>query len=101
MGRPPLHDDARLKQDMVNCLWQLGFDAPISAVVESTGAKAASLYARFGSKKGMLLAALDAYAEEHLADLQRLLHGMPPGQARIRAVLEKAIECFDDPLHRG
>ena len=101
MGRPPLHDDARLKQDMVNCLWQLGFDAPISAVVESTGAKAASLYARFGSKKGMLLAALDAYAEEHLADLQRLLHGMPPGQARIRVVLEKAIECFDDPLHRG
>lgn len=56
MGRPPLHDDAKLKQDMVDCLWQLGYDAPISAVVQSTGAKAASLYARFGSKKGMLLA---------------------------------------------
>ena len=64
MGRPPLHDDAKLKQDMVDCLWQLGYDAPISAVVQSTGAKAASLYARFGSKKGMLLAALDVYAYE-------------------------------------
>ena len=101
MGRPPLHDDAKLKQDMVDCLWQLGYDAPISAVVQSTGAKAASLYARFGSKKGMLLAALDVYAEDHLADLHRLLNSMPPGPERIRAVLEKAIDCFDDPLHRG
>lgn len=83
MGRPPLHDDAKLKQDMVDCLWQLGYDAPISAVVQSTGAKAASLYARFGSKKGMLLAALDVYAEDHLADLHRLLNSMPPGPERI------------------
>ncbi len=101
MGRPPLHDDAKLKQDMVDCLWQFGYDAPISAVVQSTGAKAASLYARFGSKKGMLLAALDVYAEDHLADLHSLLNSMPPGSERIRAVLEKALDCFDDPLHRG
>ena len=56
MGRPPLHDEEKLKRDLVECLWEQGYDTPISAVVESTGAKAASLYARFGSKKGMLLA---------------------------------------------
>ena len=33
MGRPPLHDDAKLKQDMVDCLWQFGYDAPISAAI--------------------------------------------------------------------
>lgn len=101
MGRPPLHDEEKLKRDMVECLWEQGYDTPISAVVESTGAKAASLYARFGSKRGMLLAALDAYAEDHLADLRRLLTGLPPGPERIRAVLESAVECFDDPLRRG
>lgn len=101
MGRPPLHDEEKLKRDMVECLWAQGYDTPISAVVESTGAKAASLYSRFGSKKGMLLAALDAYAEDHLADLRRLLAGLPPGPQRIRAVLESAVMCFDDPMRRG
>ena len=101
MGRPPLHDEGKLKRDLVECLWEQGYDTPISAVVESTGAKAASLYARFGSKKGMLLAALDAYAEDHLADLRRLLTSVPPGPQRIRAVLESAVKCFDDPMRRG
>lgn len=101
MGRPPAHDTAKLTRDLVQCFWERGCDAPVSAVLESTGAKAASLYARFGSKKGMLLAALDAYAREHLDDLRKLLASLPPEPMRIRAVLDSAVKCFDDPLHRG
>ena len=53
MGRPPSYDHTMLLREIIDCLWERGYAAtPISVIVQETGVNAASLYARFGSKKG-------------------------------------------------
>ena len=65
MGRPPSYDHTMLLREIIDCLWERGYAAtPISVIVQETGVNAASLYARFGSKKGIMLAALDLYARQ-------------------------------------
>ena len=102
MGRPPAYDKDRLLQAIIDCLWERGYaGTPVSVLVEKTGVNAASLYARFGSKKGMMLAALDVYARETIAGLSRILASTQPGPEQIRAVFAHAMESFADPLARG
>ena len=67
MGRPPAYDHDTLLHEIIDCLWERGYAAtPVSTIVQETGVNAASLYARFGSKKGLMLAALEMYAKETL-----------------------------------
>ena len=52
MGRPPSYDHTMLLREIIDCLWERGYAAtPISVIVQETGVNAASLYARFGSKR--------------------------------------------------
>ena len=102
MGRPPAYEHEALLRELIDCLWERGYAAtPISVLVEKTGVNAASLYARFGSKKGIMLAALELYARETLESLDAVLASTPPGAAQMRAVLEHAVESFADPRARG
>ncbi len=102
MGRPPAYDEDSLLSALTECLWDRGYAAtPVSLLVEETGVNAASLYARYGSKKGIMLAALEAYAREAIESHRQLLAATPPGVGQIRAVLEHAMACFDDPKARG
>lgn len=102
MGRPPSYDHDVLLQEIIECLWERGYAAtPISALVQETGVNAPSLYARFGSKKGIMLAALEAYGQQTAAGIEGLLASVPPGAAQVRAVLDHAMESFDDPRRRG
>ncbi len=102
MGRPPAYDADALLDALIECLWERGYAAtPVSALVEKTGVNAASLYARFGSKNGIMLAALDTYAKATLDGLRRILDSTPPGAGQVRAVLEHAMESFADPRARG
>ena len=102
MGRPPAYDEKALIDAIIECLWEKGYAAtPVSSLVEETGVNAASLYARFGSKKGIMLAALNAYAERTIEEISAVLKSLPPGEAQIRAVLRHALHSFADPRARG
>lgn len=103
VGRPPTYDKDILLGQIINCLWEGGYAATaVSDLVQATGIKAASLYALFGSKKGMMLAALDRYAQETFAGLRAVLDATPPGAAQMRAVLEHAWQSgLADPRARG
>lgn len=103
MGRPPIYDKDVLLGQIIDCLWECGYAATaVSDVVQATGVKAASLYALFGSKKGMMLAALNRYAEETFAGLRAVLEATPPGAAQMHAVLEHAWHAgLADPRARG
>lgn len=102
MGRPPSYDQDVLLQEIIECLWERGYAAtPVSTLVQETGVNAPSLYARFGSKKGIMLAALDAYGQKTVEGIETLLASVPPGAAQVRAVLDHALESFDDPRRRG
>ena len=85
MGRPPSYDHTMLLREIIDCLWERGYAAtPISVIVQETGVNAASLYARFGSKKGIMLAALDLYAKETIDALEALLAATQPGAGQVR-----------------
>ena len=102
MGRPPSYDHTMLLREIIDCLWERGYAAtPISVIVQETGVNAASLYARFGSKKGIMLAALDLYAKETIDALEALLAATQPGAGQVRAILEHAMGSFEDPRARG
>ncbi len=102
MGRHPSYDQDVLLQEIIECLWERGYAAtPVSTLVQETGVNAPSLYARFGSKKGIMLAALDAYGQKTVEGIETLLASVPPGAAQVWAVLDHALESFDDPRRRG
>ena len=102
MGRPPTYDHDTLLHEIIDCLWERGYAAtPVSTIVQETGVNAASLYARFGSKKGLMLAALEMYAKETLEGLEALLASEQPGVPQVRAILEHAMQSFSDPQRRG
>ena len=102
MGRPPSYNHTALLREIIDCLWERGYAAtPISAIVQETGVNAASLYARFGSKKGIMLAALDLYAKETIDALETLLASTPPGAGQVRAILQHAMLSFEDSRARG
>ena len=74
MGRPPSYDHTMLLREIIDCLWERGYAAtPISVIVQETGVNAASLYARFGSKKGSCLRRWTWYAKETIDALEALL----------------------------
>ena len=92
MGRPSSYDHTMLLREIIDCLWERGYAAtPISVIVQETGVNAASLYARFGSKKGIMLAALDLYAKETIDALEALLAATQPGAGQVRAILELSL----------
>lgn len=102
MGRPTTYNQDVLLHEIIDCLWDGGYSAtPVSTLVERTGVKAASLYARFGSKKGIMLAALEMYGRENMKALETILSSVPRGTAQVRSVLEHAMQCFADSKSKG
>jgi TetR/AcrR family transcriptional repressor of nem operon len=70
----------------------------IQDLVEATGVGRGSLYAAFGSKDGLWLAAVDRYQEQYATPLIELLHGGAPARELIREVL---VAVVDEIAHDG
>ena len=103
MGRPPAYNRDTLLRQIVACLWGSGYaGTSISDVVKSTRVNAASLYGLFGSKKGMMLAALDYYADEYRSRLQEVLARGASATHRVSEVLRHALDCaMANPQAKG
>jgi TetR/AcrR family transcriptional repressor of nem operon len=59
----------------------------IQDLVEATGLGRGSLYAAFGSKDGLYLAALDLYRERYAVPLVQMLRDVTPARELIREVM--------------
>ena len=103
VGRPPAYNKEQLLEKVTDCLWTQGYAAtPISLLVERSGVKAASLYAAFGSKKGIMLASLDAYARRARDEWRRVLAQHAPGRQQMDAFLHALLDAsLEDPASRG
>ncbi|SED41366.1 TetR/AcrR family transcriptional regulator [Streptomyces melanosporofaciens] len=70
-----------------------GYDGTsIQDLVEATGVGRGSLYAAFGSKEGLYLAAMDRYRERYALPLVELLRDGAPGRELLREVLVAAVD---------
>ncbi|MER5405749.1 TetR/AcrR family transcriptional regulator [Streptomyces sp. NPDC002769] len=70
-----------------------GYDGTsIQDLVEATGVGRGSLYAAFGSKEGLYLAAMDRYRDRYALPLVEILRQGAPGRELLHSVLVAAID---------
>lgn len=83
--------------------WRKGFEATsIQDLVTHTGIQRGSLYATYGDKRRLFLAALDHYCDVIAARRLRLLTAPGSGKAAIRRYLQEAVDyALGDGRHLG
>jgi TetR/AcrR family transcriptional regulator, transcriptional repressor for nem operon len=76
MARPQEFNAAEALHKAMGVFWRKGYEATsLVDLLKATGLSKSSLYATFGSKRALFLAAFDAYREEREEDMARLLDG--------------------------
>lgn len=75
MGRPRAFDAERALDEAMEVFWRHGYEgATIAQLTEAMGINPPSLYACFGSKEGLLKAALDRYTSKRAAWMEEILN---------------------------
>ncbi|WP_349431312.1 TetR family transcriptional regulator C-terminal domain-containing protein [Methylomarinum sp. Ch1-1] len=93
MARPITFDRNHVLQQAINVFWLQGYTATsIKNLVDATGLQPGSLYAAFGDKRGLFLAALDAYFDDMKKKLFDVLHSDKAPLERLRAFFTQLIE---------
>lgn len=74
MARPREFDTDSALDSAMDMFWKKGYDATsLDDLCEETGLSRSSLYAAFGSKRGLLLQTIDRYVARRIPDLTELL----------------------------
>jgi len=93
MPRPPGCERHDVLQKATETFWERGYGATsISDLVAATGLQPGSIYAAFGSKKGMFLEVLDEYGSFFLSEVKSTLQREASSLDAIRAFLEAVAE---------
>lgn len=92
MARPKGFEREEVLDRAVTVFWEKGFEAAsIQDLVDAMGIQRGSLYAAFGSKQEMFLAALDRYGEVVVEQLLQSLQQGPSPVAAVQGFFEKLI----------
>lgn len=104
MGRPRQFDESNLLDAATELFWSKGFDSTsVEDVSLATGVGNGSIYAAYGSKQGLFLAAFERYCLRRTR-LVREAIGSARGSARsaVRGLYQAIIEdCAAQPDRRG
>lgn len=85
MGRPVEFDQSEVLGSVVKLFWERGYKATsMKNICEVTGLQPGSVYAAFGSKRGLFLAAINAYYEQSIHNLKAILTSGGTPLERIR-----------------
>ncbi len=97
-GRPRAFDRDEALDRALELFWTYGYDATsLSALTDAMGIRPPSLYAAFGSKETLFLAALDRYVATSGAFSTRALAEEPTARAAVERLLVDAARVFSDP----
>lgn len=100
-GRPRGYDIDEVTAAALETLWAKGYGhTSVEDLVKATGLGPSSLYAAFGSKRGVMEAALARYSRDRDAQLAPLEHGTR-GLADLRAFLDTLREGIAAEDSRG
>jgi len=89
MARPISFDPDKAIEKALELFWKHGFHAvSVEDIVQATGLNRHSLYARFGSKFGLLTAALSHYRGVVLQHIREILEADGTNRDRIQRLLE-------------
>jgi AcrR family transcriptional regulator len=99
MGRPRAFDTDKALDEAMEVFWRHGYDgASLAMLTKAMGIKAPSLYAAFGSKEGLLKAALDRYALRRSEHMRYVLTG-PTARDVAERFLSSIAESHTDPAN--
>lgn len=93
MARPIAFDRDQVLHSAMLVFWQRGYGATsVKDLVAATHLQPGSLYGTFESKRGLFMAAIDAYAENARAFIHATLRSNRPPLQRIRDFFDRIIE---------
>jgi TetR/AcrR family transcriptional repressor of nem operon len=93
MGRPVEYDQSKVLDSVVKLFWEQGYEATsMKNICEVTGLQPGSVYAAFGSKRALFLAAIDAYFDQSIDDLKAILAGEGTPVERVRELFRYIVD---------
>jgi TetR/AcrR family transcriptional regulator, copper-responsive repressor len=94
-GRPRAYDADAARAQIIEAFWKTGYSGTsLDEIVAASGMNRPSLYAAFGDKRALYLAALDQYWEQGFALMREaLVHDRPISEALMR-VYDKALGMY-------
>lgn len=99
MPRQPEYDRDTVVAQATAVFWERGYGrTSISDIVDATGLKPGSLYAAFGSKKGIFLEVIDRYNGDFVHRLRTLRRAEVSPLERLKNLLDEIVE--DTLTHR-
>ncbi|GLS46274.1 TetR/AcrR family transcriptional regulator [Methylobacterium brachythecii] len=99
MGRPRSFCTDKALDEAMEVFWRHGYDgSSLAMLTKAMGIKPPSLYAAFGSKEGLLKAALDRYAQKRSEHMRYVLAGKTARDVAER-FLSSIAESHTDPAN--
>ncbi|MFN8466869.1 MAG: TetR family transcriptional regulator [Caldilineaceae bacterium] len=100
MARPQEFDTAQALSAAMHVFWRKGYEATsLADIMAATGLSKSSLYAAFGDKRSLFLAALSAYQSERMAHMAQALDDGRPARQSIESFFRDAVAHIADPDH--
>lgn len=102
-GRPRLSSDQEVLDAAMRCFWARGYEASsIGWLTDQMGLPRASLYHRFGDKRGLFLASVEHYGITRTASVMANLSAEGDARAEITGFFDAMIDLVSgDPATRG
>lgn len=103
MGRPREFDKADVVERALETMWAQGYEATsIDDLCRASGLSRSSLYETFGSKQGVLLAALEQYQDRAVGRIGALFERYQPVQRAVEIFLMDFVDsAVKGPGRRG
>jgi AcrR family transcriptional regulator len=99
-GRPRAFDPAAALDRVLPVFWRDGFEgASVQALADAAGVSKPSLYAAYGNKEALYLAALERYSERYGLERGRGLDAEPDGREAVRQFLYDVVDAYTDRAH--
>ena len=100
MARPQEFETSEALRSAMHVFWQKGYEAAsLADILAATGLSKSSLYATFGDKRELFLAAFHAYQQERLQRLEQTLNNGQPVRQAIETFFCQVVDHISDASH--
>lgn len=100
MARPQEFEASKALRSAMRVFWSKGYEAAsLNDILTATGLSKSSLYATFGDKRELFLAAFEAYRRERLQRLEGALNNGQPARQAIEEFFRQGVSQAKVPEH--
>src|SRR5512142_2575295 len=100
MARPQEYETSEVLRNAMFVFWSKAYEAAsLADILAATGLSKSSLYATFGDKRELFLAAFKAYQQERYQRLDRILNNGQPVRQSIETFFCQVVYHISDSSH--